>query len=211
MTDWYKIKRVLTWVNWEEKQIYPAGLPSTYQEVEYIQSSGTQYIDTWVSWSWLWSYEIKFNPLSSRATTFEQYIAWATSNYTPKIYYDNSRGTIVINYDPNVIITIFGLWDSIHTVSISNSWIYVDWTFKQSYSESAWGNLSYYVFNSHWEPSLFASMKLYSLKMYTWWTPVRDFVPCYRKSDNVIWLYDLVNKQFYTNSWSWTFTKWPNV
>ena len=23
MTDWYKIKRVLTWVNWEEKQIYP--------------------------------------------------------------------------------------------------------------------------------------------------------------------------------------------
>ena len=40
---------------------------------------------------------------------------------------------------------------------------------------------------------------------------VRDFIPCYRKSDNVAWLYDLVNNIFYTNSGTWTFTVWPNV
>ena len=47
MTDWYKIKRWLIRVNGVEKQFYPASrLPSAYQEVEYIESSGTQYINT---------------------------------------------------------------------------------------------------------------------------------------------------------------------
>ena len=60
----------------------------------------------------------------------------------------------------------------------------------------------------------FSTLKNFDLsycKIYENWTLIRDFVPCYRKSDNVIWLYDLVNNQFYTNSWSWTFTKWPDV
>jgi hypothetical protein len=39
----------------------------------------------------------------------------------------------------------------------------------------------------------------------------RDLVPCYRIADGVIWMYDLTNDQFYTNSGSWTFTKWPDV
>ena len=45
----------------------------------------------------------------------------------------------------------------------------------------------------------------------TWWTVLREFVPCYRKSDNVIGMYDLTNNQFYTNAWSWTFWKWDNI
>jgi hypothetical protein len=57
----------------------------------------------------------------------------------------------------------------------------------------------------------FSSFKLYSCKIYKSWTLVRDFVPCYRKSDWVIWLYDLANNQFYTNSWTGVFSKWWNV
>ena len=54
-------------------------------------------------------------------------------------------------------------------------------------------------------------MRLYSCKMYNSNVLQRDFVPCYRKSDWVIGLYDIVNNTFYTNSGSWTFTKGPNV
>lgn len=54
-------------------------------------------------------------------------------------------------------------------------------------------------------------MKLYGCKLYNNWTLVRDFIPCYRKSDSVIWLYDRVNNSFYTNSWTWTFTKWGDI
>lgn len=42
-------------------------------------------------------------------------------------------------------------------------------------------------------------------------TLMRDLIPCYRKSDSTIGLYDLVNNQFYTNSGSGTFTKGPDV
>lgn len=54
-----------------------------------------------------------------------------------------------------------------------------------------------------------AKLRLYSCKIYQNWTAFHDFVPCYRKSDWEIWLYDLVSDTFYTNQWSWTFTKWP--
>ena len=39
------------------------------------------------------------------------------------------------------------------------------------------------------------------------WILKKNFVPCYRKSDSVIGMYDLMNNQFYTNAWSGTFTK----
>lgn len=38
-----------------------------------------------------------------------------------------------------------------------------------------------------------------------------DGIPCYRKSDDVIGLYDLVSKQFYTNQGTGTFTKGADV
>lgn len=56
-----------------------------------------------------------------------------------------------------------------------------------------------------------AKLRLYSCKVYQNWTVFHDFVPCYRKSDWEIWLYDLVSDTFYTNQWSWTFKKWPPV
>lgn len=40
---------------------------------------------------------------------------------------------------------------------------------------------------------------------------VRNFIPCYRKSDNVIGLYDLVNDVFYTNNGTGIFLKGADV
>lgn len=49
--------------------------------------------------------------------------------------------------------------------------------------------------------------KIYSFKIYEGNNLVKDFVPCYRRSDNVIGLYDQVNKQFYENAGTGVFTK----
>ena len=43
-------------------------------------------------------------------------------------------------------------------------------------------------------------MKLYSCQMYYEDTLIRNFIPCYRKLDNEIGMYDLVSNQFYTNA-----------
>ena len=54
--------------------------------------------------------------------------------------------------------------------------------------------------------------KLYYGKIYdSTNTLVREFIPCYRKADNVIGLYDKVNDVFYTNAGTGSFTKGNDV
>ena len=49
-------------------------------------------------------------------------------------------------------------------------------------------------------------MKLYSCKFYDDDTLIRNYIPCYRKSDNEIGMYDLVSNTFFTNAGTGTFT-----
>ncbi len=47
-------------------------------------------------------------------------------------------------------------------------------------------------------------LRLYSCQIWDGNTLIRDFVPCYRKSDNEVGLYDIVNDVFYTNRYRLT-------
>lgn len=40
---------------------------------------------------------------------------------------------------------------------------------------------------------------------------IAHFIPCYRKSDNVAGMYDIVRKQFFVNQGSGSFTVGPDV
>ena len=53
--------------------------------------------------------------------------------------------------------------------------------------------------------------KLYRFTLYENEQTVRDYVPCYRKSDNEVGLYDLVNKTFLTHSGEGTFDAGPDI
>ena len=53
--------------------------------------------------------------------------------------------------------------------------------------------------------------KIYSCTVYDNQVKVRDFIPCYRKSDSVAWMYDLVNDVFYPSASSVPFVAWPEV
>lgn len=181
-------------------------LPNEYQEVEYIESTWTQYIDTWYNttndikiearvmfnrkydsnvlfWTTLnsWSYWDCLCYLSAN----RWFQAWA---YDTDVYWTNWDA----NIDYEVIYTLSSVTLNLDT---------------KTYSVSArWNRLTIMYWNT-----LYSELKLYSFKIYTWTTLIRDFVPCFRKSDWEVWLYDLVNNQFYTNSWTWDFVKWPNV
>ena len=45
MTDWYKVKRILTWVNWEEKQIYPAVFEYS---IDFKNNSQANWVCIWI-------------------------------------------------------------------------------------------------------------------------------------------------------------------
>ena len=70
-----------------------------------------------------------------------------------------------------------------------------------------------YIFGLNYNGTVqyFTKCKLYSMKLYEDSIIVRDFIPCYRKSDGEIGLYDLVNNVFYTNKGTGTFLKGENV
>ena len=55
------------------------------------------------------------------------------------------------------------------------------------------------------------NMKVYRLKLYEDSILMREYVPCYRESDNEIGLYELVNKVFYPNNGAGSFNKGSDV
>ena len=196
-----------------------------YQEVEYIQSTGTQYIDTWYTLSsnssietklsivsWVWDYDMPYGSYGysdGKPSMFMQRnypdnnklrVITYSNGYSDRKYID-SINNLVFNTDYNIV----------HT----NTSFIINWVSQGTMSARTFTcDKTSYIFcihNPNWAAGHNSAMKLYSFKIYNSWTLVRDFVPCYRKSDLVIWLYDLVNSVFYTNAGTWTFTKWADV
>lgn len=57
----------------------------------------------------------------------------------------------------------------------------------------------------------YGSAKFKELKIYDDIELVRNYIPCYRKSDNVVGMYDLVEDKFHTNSGTGDFVAGPEV
>lgn len=217
-----------SWTFSRGNEIWIPELPGQYQEVDYIQSSWTQYIDSWLTLetsarldnfqmrvkathTWSWNFAgtksavdsptyMTMEVPNSYPTTLRCF-TWNSSTHTDR----------VVLHDNNTTID-----DMRYTYSSSSVVTVVNGT---SYSESrnSWystGTHPVYVFGrNNWDNTSeqLLSMKLYSCLMVVSWKLERFFVPCYRKSDNAVWLFDLINKEFYTNVWTWTFTRWNAI
>lgn len=199
-------------------------LPSGYQEVEYIKSTGTQYIDTQVIPKTTTKVVSKVMVESFTSTQQGTGIWWVWYNYNSNwrfnLWYRNGSwywfwywSNNWQNYCVNV-----SLWQIAEIENYISNWTaysIVNWT-TQTYTWASFTQYTWtiYLFKRNvWSSSetAQANIRIYNFKLYDNWTLVRDLVPCYRKSDSVIWMYDLVNDTFYTNSWTWTFEKWPDV
>lgn len=204
---------------WSTKVRPTSILPRTYQEVEYIQSDWWAYINTWYTPNTSDYFWLKFKWAQVSNVKSNDYLYWAnvgTNNNwlsfenTNWFYWNAWSTTVFWKHTVNI-------WtDFEYDIKYNNWTLSVSWTQNWSYSYSKWNWLwnSVFVFFANWTGvSSYMNAKLYYLKMYSWsWFDlIRDFVPCYRKSDNVIWLYDIVEWNFYTNSWGWTFTKGADV
>lgn len=194
-------------------------LPSAYQEVEYIESSWTQRIDTWVSptdtkfwikwkfriWASWWNVLIDLSATTS--TDNKRYwfqFNWLKPQWSWIMYQQRWEDNWTINASTDYEFSYNYNWDT----SFIINWITKTWIPTWSATLPNW---NIFCQNCNWSYQRFFIGRLYWLQLYHNTELLRDFVPCYRKSDSVIWMYDLVNDTFYTNSWSWTFTKWANV
>lgn len=185
-----------------------------YTILDYIESDGNQYIDTGISGGTNAAYEIKMANSASGVEVWDTYFGGANGKNAAKI---QNTGNNIVGKIPSHADNWFSLLDTvdteIHTIRYDHTAImYVDGIekgFGASVDELVgigWGEQTWYVFNSHAEPGLMASMKLYYLKMYTNGELVRDFIPVQRDSDGAYGLFDKVTSTFFENAGTGAFT-----
>ena len=198
-------------------------IPMAYQQVEFLYNTGgTQYIDTGIKPNSDTTTYIEFKIgdatyATTRRTLFGAVTYASGSSLNPQCYaLDYEMGT------HQRLTYFFGGEIYIYTDYTRNAWHYV------KYNEPG-GNMYYdgrlvgtstktfTAYNANMR--LFGSRNtiapegLYINIFRAWQNNVliRDMYPCYRKSDNVIGMYDLVNDQFYTNAGTGIFYKGPDV
>ena len=204
------ISKVFLW----DVQVRPTWwLPSAYQEVEYIQSSGTQYFIVWTSFKTSYKSVIDFQ----MTVIWWDYVPlWVLDDYGKRYWIDAWSSSFQIVSWWSSRTSTASEDTNRHTITIDKSLATVDWTnYSISYSDftfTGWVWVFCY-YNTHTDDRGYrASAKLYKLDIYDEnGTQIYDLVPCYRKSDSVIGMYDIINDVFYTNQGTGTFTKWNDV
>lgn len=186
--------------------------PSTYQGVEYIESSGTQVLETDVK-TLVAPFTVSVTFMKQNTSTSDQTLVGQRQIWK----YVNIYSNFYENIWANTASSTWAADSSIHTiVTDSDSWLYKDGNLLVSWT--SWDRSSEYpllmfafteddVSNAKW----YASVRIYEVKITSNNALYRYYVPCYRKSDGVIWMYDTVSGAFLTNKWSGSFSKWPNV
>ena len=187
-------------------------LPEGYTELEYIESSGTQYIDT------------GFKPnQDTRVVAEMQYVTTPTkhtflfgcrtstsSAYFALVYYYSSK---VFRCDYNT--------EQIQVAGVPTDKLSIDFNKNNFALNGATANHTYATFQSSANMTIFAvntggtvgshaTARLYSFKMYDNGTLIRDFVPC-KNASGTIGLYDMVNGVFYANAGTGAFTAGAEV
>ena len=169
-------------------------LPSGYKRLEYIESTGTQYIDTGIVPRNNTRVDVDCDITYGTGWimilgSYDQnkYFSWWANGATIYAYYGTSNQNVAGKNGKQMLSANKNIW------SAGN--------FAMSFSEVSFtANSSIYLFsvNNGGNYSK-ASMKVYSCQIYNNDTLVRDFVPCVNASGEA-GLYDLVGKKFYGNA-----------
>lgn len=177
-------------------------LPKEYQQIEYLQCTGTQYINTGLTYSGTYYYTVDCeinDENDNEMFGMDHYYShsvfvWRSIYQIGTDRYNIVNTGISAGQRVNIIID-----QSTKTISIDS----LSHTFTGDFYPI---NSVYPVllgaYWSSWSDSIFGygKGKIYSFKYYESGKLVRDMYPCIRKSDNKPGMYDIITNQFFTNS-----------
>lgn len=185
-----------------------------YEELEYIQSSGTQYINTGFKPTYQTRVVADFQ-LTSAFSSFRSIFGTraSTSATDSKRYLFNNSASKTLRSDyfgsgANQSTTITSETTRM-TVDKNKNITTVDGktlTNTAVSSGTATYNLYLFCMNNAGSTGYFSTMKLYSCQIYDNDVLVRDFIPVLWNETGEYGLYDKVNKEFYSNAGSGSFT-----
>lgn len=200
-------------------------LPNEYKEVEFLQVDGSQYIITdyyptrntnIISRSYNSSNNAYiYGVRNSDDTASFSFLQAGSSSST----LCNCRiGSGVVQYSTIVRYADSSLKSRPNSVGTNSIYLKIVDVFSSTAEVDKYGDvipeeftsaLPLYIFNCNINGAPSSSGlagNLYRLTIKENDVIVRDFIPCYRKSDSKPGLYDIVNKQFYTNAGSGEFS-----
>ena len=183
-------------------------LPNGYTQVDYIQSSGAQYIDTGhilnendvidITYDYV-SAGFVFGSRTSNTSNYTGIVNEDTGQYNIRmgntiIYHNNTapQGTIKVH------------------IESGNTKINNEIVSTTNYGTNFFnGNCYLFTMNNNGRAFVgnFARNRIRYFKI----DGVIELVPCYRNSDNEVGMYDLINNVFYANAGTGTFTKGSNT
>lgn len=182
-------------------------LPTGYTRLEYIESTGTQYIDTGVVPDANTKVECDFF-----AKTLDCGVFGA------RIDYDDNAFTLFWSTTNAAAIEIGNTFFAIGSKAVTNKRCVVEMSatsFKldgetiQTYSQTAISpGVAIYIFWSSGASFSKLSGRVYSFKIYGGTTIVRNFIPC-KNGNGTIGLWDDVSDTFYQNAGTGSFTAGP--
>ena len=167
--------------------------------LDYIQSSGTQYINTGINAATSIDAEIKVDALTNKETAFLG--VWS-----------NKSGILFGYYNSGYAFAFASGWGGktgtyntgFHIMKKDGTSGYFDGTVVYTNSQTAYAYPIYIFKGNVFEHPTTA--KIAYCKLWDNDVLVRDYVPVIRKDDTAIGLYDKVNDKFYSNDGSGTFT-----
>lgn len=201
-------------------------LPSEYQEAEWIESTGTQWIDTGILGNDGIKIECRMGWVNSNSSANHQLFGARSSSRNERFYITSYSGidfahdldhslslsitarqlynfvydTTTLYDEANYIIFRYGVNESIQETKIS--------TFNTNLSMYIFGtNRTSYTTDKFLYPVIFASMIITDSNG----IELFNGIPCYRKSDGEIGIYDIVTKTFLTNQGTGIFLKGADV
>lgn len=206
-----------------------SGTLAGYQRVEYIESNGTQFINTGVNWD--------TNDMEIEGTfSYNVFMGHSTI-----LGLQGNNGDFLLREESGVLVTWVGLNNKQELTPISlgqkidfNIMLSSSGTFTYNVNLDAgtpitgsrphtntYTNTPIYIFDSYYDvtggvgsqaaATIACKAKLYRMKLSKNGILIRDFIPVYRINDGVIGLYDQVGGKFYANGGTGSFTKGNDV
>lgn len=198
-------------------------LPEGYTELEYIQSTGTQYIDTGLSATYGAQYIVKaaFTSLDNTDQMLMGSLTSGNGMYfgvdTQNRSYvrvgridDNAVGNVlsentVYTFDVSLVSgnSVIKVLDSLGTILHQLTVL----------SDVGLNNVNMFLFAEQFQNvgNRSSKARIYSAQIYNNSNMVRNFIPASRNSDNVLGMFDTVSQTFFTNAGTGTFIAGPEA
>ncbi len=195
----------------------PYKLPKEYTQVDYIQSSGTQYIDTGVYATENIGFEARIKMTkyvfeggvfaSSNSSSNNHFVLQTIDNGQLNLYITSNGNTYPrYTYQTNDTSNFHDI--SYNIDNLNKGFLDGEQLTQNNNRLTTVTGSTFTLFARKFVTSVsrYGYCQIKNFKIYDNNVLVRDYIPCYRNSDNEVGLYDLVNNVFYTNQGTGSFT-----